>query len=315
MRVFSRGRVHFSGGLGTGRSNLLKHGGKPVDRGTPKPPKTRRRIVHSNTLILDTSLPADFVRELEFDQASLDVEARYKRCAAHWEPHLERTRAVILRAARMATNRRKAIVFGAGLLHDIPLAELSDLFEEVVLVDVVHSRSCQTRSALFTNVHRVQADVTGTASHLVEARKTRAPLQKIEPILFAEDAGVDFTVSVNLLSQLGCAPAAFLASSHTPHEIRVFQRHLVESHLQYLRRCAGHSALITDVAWSSLPLNRAGAAPKKRREVLHQVPLPEPAEAWDWLIAPAPESDPHHDVVAHVAAYPDWKEASRVRIC
>ena len=285
-----------------------------MGRGGSKPAKTLQRMLHSNTLFSHTSLPADFVRELEFDQASLDVEARYKRCATHWEPHLQRTRAVILRAAGMARSRRKAVVFGAGLLHDIPLAELSELFEEVVLVDVVHSRSCQMRAALFTNVRCVQADVTGTASHLVEARKTRAPLQRIEPNLFAEDAGVDFTVSVNLLSQLGCAPAAFLAATHPPHEIRAFQRHLVESHLQYLRRCAGHTALITDVAWSSMPVNQSGAAPTKRREVLHQVPLPEPAESWDWRIAPAPESDPHHDLVAHVAAYPDWKEASRIRV-
>jgi hypothetical protein len=269
---------------------------------------------HANQFESQATLPDDFVRELEFDRASLEVEARYKRCASHWAEHLERTRAVILRAAHLTRNRRKALIFGAGLLHDIPLAELSELFEEVWLLDVVHSRSCQTRASLFANVRCVQADVTGTAAHLVQVRKNGGPLQKIEPVLFGDDARLDLTVSVNLLSQLGCAPAAFLAATHPPHEIRTFQRHLVESHLQYLRRCAGHSALITDVAWSSMPMNQSGAAPTKRREVLHQVSLPEPAEAWDWLIAPAPESDPHHDLVAHVAAYPDWKEAGRIRV-
>jgi hypothetical protein len=299
-----------SGGLRQARLTRVK----PVDWGAFQPSDPHERMVHPNTPPPHSALPADFVRELALEQASMDVEARYKRCAARWEGHLQRTRSVILRAARMANNRRKAVVFGAGLLHDIPLAELSGLYQEVVLVDVVHSRSCQTRASLFTNVRCLQADVTGSAWHLVEARKTRAPLQQIEPILFEGDADVGLTVSVNLLSQLGCAPGAYLAATHAPHEIRAFQRHLVESHLQYLRRCGGHSALITDVAWSSIPVKRAGAAPAKRRELLHRVPLPEPVETWDWDIAPAPESDPHHDLVAHVAAYPDWKEAGRIRI-
>lgn len=262
--------------------------------------------------VLQNLLPVEFVRELEFDKASLDVEARYKRCASHWEEHLKRTRAVILRAALLTHRRRKAVILGAGLLHDIPLAEISGLFEEVLLVDAVHSRSCKTRASLFTNVHCVQADVTGTASHLVQARKNRGPLQRLEPGLFRDDPRLDLTVSVNLLSQLGCAPATFLAASHPPDAIRSFQRHLIESHLAYLRQLPGHSALITDVAWSRRPLHRNDTQTVRRREMLHQVLLPPPAEVWDWLIAPAPESDPHHDLLAHVAAYPDWKKANQI---
>ncbi len=258
------------------------------------------------------SLPLDFVRALELDKASLDVEARYKRCATPWQPHLKRTRAVILRSAHLTKKRRKAVIFGAGLLHDIPLAELSELFQTVVLVDVVHSRSCQIQASLFPNVSCLRADVTGTASFLIRARKTGAPLPPIEPDLFKDDESIDLTVSVNLLSQLGCAPAEFLRTSHTPGEIRAFQRHLIESHLTYLRQRPGHSALITDVAWSRRPAPHPQAPTQGRREVLHQVPMPPPDEAWDWLIAPAPESDPHHDLIAHVAAYSDWKESNRI---
>lgn len=258
------------------------------------------------------SLPADFVRELELDKASLDVEARYKRCAARWQAHLERTRAVILHAASLASDRRTAVLFGAGLLHDIPLARLADLFQNVVLVDVVHSRACQMQAALFPNVRCLRADVTGTAAVLLRARKTGAPLPRIEPDLFQDDPRVDLTVSVNLLSQLGCAPAEFLRTSHDPTEIRAFQRHLIESHLGYLRRRPGHSALITDVAWSRRPAQQPHAQPTGRREVLHELLLPPPVETWDWLIAPAPESDPQHDLIAHVAAYPDWKASNRI---
>lgn len=258
------------------------------------------------------SPPERFVRELDMDRASLDVAARYKRCAGQWQAHLERTRALILRAALLTGKRRKAVILGAGLLHDVPLAELSALFDAVVLVDVVHSRACQMQASLFPNVSCVQADVTGTALQLIEARKTGGRLPRKEPDLFCDDLCVDFTVSVNLLSQLGCAPAEFLRSSHAPEEIRAFQRHLIESHLEYLRQRPGHSALITDVAWSRRPANRPLAQPVGRRDVLHQVVLPPPTEVWDWLIAPAPEAEPEHDLLAHVAGYPDWKGANQI---
>lgn len=259
-----------------------------------------------------TALPSDFVRELKLDKASLDVEARHDRCAVAWKPHLERTRAVILRSAHLANQRRTAVVLGAGLLHDIPLLELSDLFRQVVLVDLVHSRSCQMQAAMLPNVICLQADITGTASHLLWARKNRSPLPCTEPDLFQNDQSVDFLVSVNVLSQLGCAPAEFLRTSHSQEEIREFQRHLIEAHLKYLRQCPGHSALITDVAWSRRALHVPQTAVAARREVVHQVLLPAPEEAWDWLIAPAPEADPAHDLVAHVAAYPDWKASNRL---
>jgi len=268
-------------------------------------------MLESGLIQKQTALPRDFVKELKLDKASLDVEARHNRCAASWKPHLERTRALILRSAHLAGQQRKAVVLGAGLLHDIPLLELSDLFQEVVLVDLVHSRSCQMQAAMLPNVTCLQADVTDTASHLMRVRKNRAPLPRIEPDLFKDDPSVDFLVSVNVLSQLGCAPAEFLRASHAPDEIRNFQRHLIEAHLKHLRHCPGHSALITDVAWSRRAVNPSRHDAAARREVVHQVPLPPPEETWDWLIAPAPESDPEHDLIAHVAAYPDWKAANR----
>ena len=258
------------------------------------------------------SLPEGFVRELQLDSASMDVEARYKRCSVSWRPHLERTRGVILRSAQLTKSKRKAVILGAGLLHDIPLLELSNLFQEVVLVDLVHSRACQMRAAMLPNVGCLQADVTATAPHLIRTRKTGAALPHIEPDLFMDDPRVDFMVSVNILSQLCCAPAEFLRASHSRDEIRAFQKHLIEAHLKYLRHCLGHSALITDVAWSRRPTGLSHSRQEARREVLHEVVLPPPDEHWEWLIAPAPEKDPQHDLIAHVSAYLDWKGSNRI---
>jgi hypothetical protein len=257
-------------------------------------------------------MPAEFVCEMEFDRASAEIEARYQRCAPHWQPHLERTRSLILHAAQLPHRRRKAVLFGAGLLHDIPLAELAALYGEVLLVDAVHSRSCRVRAGIFPNVTCVQADVTGTARHLLLARRTGTPLPRIQPDMFQNDPDVDLTVSVNLLSQLGCAPAKLLRTTHSEEEIRAFQRHLIESHLTYLRHSGGHTALVTDFAWSTRIANPPTPKTPRYWEVLNGVVLPKPAEVWDWNIAPAPERDPHLDFIAHVAAFPDWKAANPV---
>ena len=268
------------------------------------------RLLPESGSLISSEACAAFVRALNLERDSEDVAARYKRCAAQWKPHLDRTQAAILRAAHATQRKRKAALLGAGLLHDIPLAELSQMFEQVFLVDVVHSRSCRIRASLFANVTCIQADVTACAAHLLRARQTGEPLPHIQPDLFDGDLEMDLTISVNILSQLGCAPAKLLQDSHSAEEIRALQRHLIEAHLAFLRTRPGLSALITDFEWSSHPRGRPHTQAVRRWDVLHQVPLPAPQDQWDWLIAPAPESDLRFDFVARVAAFPDWKSAS-----
>jgi hypothetical protein len=267
--------------------------------------------VHPQAPALETQA-AEFAREMQFDTASREVEARHKRCASAWETHLHRTREVILAAADRAAGQRKALVLGAGLLHDIPLPELAARFDQVLLVDAFHSRACKIRASIFPNVICLAADVTGTSTHLLQVRRSGGALLRIEAALLEDDPDIDFTVSVNMLSQLGCAPAQLLRASHSEAEIQAFQRHLIESHLAYLRRRGGHTALVTDYAWSRRPVGSTCAETLARWDVLHQTPLPETDHTWEWRIAPAPESDPHLDVIAHVAAFPDWKQATRM---
>lgn len=266
-------------------------------------------VLRSDAPLEHAGVPA---AEFEFESSSADVEARYKRCAAHWESHLQRTRSVILEAARLCNDRRKAVILGAGLLHDIPLGELSGLFKEVILVDAAHSKSCRIRAGIFPNVSLLQTDVTGTSTQVLLASKTGAPIPRITPGLLEDAPGIDLTVSVNLLSQIGCAPGKLLRRSHSQGEIESFQRHLIQSHLDYLRLRPGHAALVTDFAWSSRPAHKPDAGEIRRWDVLHGVPLPPAPRLWEWNIAPAPECDPHADFVAHVAGFADWKKAAGI---
>jgi hypothetical protein len=248
-------------------------------------------------------------RSMGFLTSTIQVRARYQRCQTAWQPHLERTRAAILAAASLATGRRKALLFGAGLLHDIPLRELADGFEEVVLADIVHSLPSRLAALRFPNVRLLTLDVTGIMKELPRLRDCPdARLPASSPRVFLDDERLDFAVSVNLLSQLGWVPGRFLSGARTETDIAAFQEELILAHLEYLRQLPGHTALITDVRWRAQP--HAGGEPAREWEVLQGVRLPEPEWVWDWAIAPAPERERGVDYVARVHGYADWKGTS-----
>lgn len=244
-----------------------------------------------------------------FLTSTIQVRARYRRCQAAWQPHLTRTRTAILAAAELAPGRRKALLFGAGLLHDIPLRELAASFEEVLLADIVHSVASRLAARRFPNVRLLTLDVTGIMRELPRLRDSPGiPLPASAPDAFLKDCRLDFTVSVNLLSQLSWVPGRFLGALRPEADLAIFQRGLVLAHLEYLGQLPGHTALITDVRWCARPL-APGAKGAREWEVLQGVRLPEPDWAWDWEIAPAPEREPGVDYMAKVHGYADWKKA------
>src|SRR4051794_1867981 len=93
-----------------------------------------------------------YVRRMGYLGELLGIKARYARCRAAWEPHLQNTRTIITRAAAKCAQRRKAVVLGSGLLLDVPLAELAGAFREVILVDVVHPLEVRWQRSRFPNV-------------------------------------------------------------------------------------------------------------------------------------------------------------------
>ncbi len=252
-------------------------------------------------------------RSMGFLKSTIQVRARFKRCRAAWFPHLQHTKAAILSAARQAPERRKALLFGAGLLHDIPLRELSAMFEEVILADIVHSLPCRFAASRFSNVRLLALDVTGVAAGLAAAqRRPDLPLPRSNPAWFLNDSHLDLSVSVNLLSQLSWVPSHFLAHSHPEAEVAAMKTQLILAHLEYLQRLPGQTALITDTTWRAVPVQEINGGPPasdaaQTWDVLSGVNLPMPALAWDWCIAPAPERAQCIDYIARVHAYPDWK--------
>ena len=239
-------------------------------------------------------------RSMGFLTSSLQVQARFRRCRRAWEPHLAETRRVIVDAAARCPRQRMAVILGAGLLHDIPLRELSTAFREVILVDIVFPWSSRIAASRFKNVRLLEADVTETMAAL--SRDRAAPLPRSRPTRFVGEATLDFTVSVNLLSQLPVIPKRYLGREDSA-ELETWARDLQAAHLDYLRELRGRVTLVTDTG--GVHRDRRGAI-VHAWDNLHGLAMPAPSTRWEWNLAPAPEADPVLDHVVRVAAFSDW---------
>jgi len=228
-----------------------------------------------------------YVRAMGYLHEQLSIKARRDRCRQAWEPHLERTKDVIRAAVRRCPARRKAVVFGSGMLYDVPLSELAAAFAQVVLVDVVHPLGAGWRLA---NVSALAADVTGTAKTVYRiGRRGGQSLPRVAPQMFCDDPEVDLVASVNLLSQLAYIPCKYLSERGTypAEEITAFGRDLVRAHIDYLKRLPGVVTLVCDL--ERLTVDRSGAL-VERLSALRGVKLPWSGEEWTWDLAPRPEA-------------------------
>ncbi len=247
-----------------------------------------------------------YVRAMGYLDEQVSIKARYDRCRRAWEPHLERTKDVIRAAVRLCPMKRKAVVFGSGMLFDVPLSELAAEFAQVVLVDVVHPMGAGWRLA---NVTALASDVTGTAEtvhHL--AKRGGEPLPRFVPQAFCDDPEVDLVASVNLLSQLPYIPCKYLsdAGTYKAEDITGFGRDVVLAHIDYLKRLPGVVALVCDL--ERLTVDRTGAL-TERLSALRGVKLPWSGEEWVWDLAPRPEASPIYSYQRRVVGIPNVKVA------
>jgi hypothetical protein len=228
----------------------------------------------------------DHLRDMGCLREMLGIRRRRRRYRDAWRPHCANSRRLVLAAAQRCTRRRRAVVFGSGWLHDVPLDELAAAFDEITLVDLFHPLAVRWRARRYRNVRLVADDVTGTLEQVWRAgfeRRGSSPLSVPPGSTRRLDA--DLTVSLNLLSQLPCMPERYLlrCRSHTSDEVLAWGREVIRAHLAYLGALPGVVALVTDVAVRT-------AIPPREVGTLYGVELPYKGETWDWDLVPGAES-------------------------
>lgn len=254
-----------------------------------------------------TYLRADcppLVRKLGYLRESIGIRSRYRRCRMAWQPHLAHSRAALLDSLDACRDFRVALVFGSGLLLDIPLAELSRRFAQVWLVDLVHLPEVRRAARRHANVRCLSHDVTGFLERLDDV----APgcLDLPPPQRFLDVPEIGWVASVNLLSQLPLLPLDWLRRRFpecAAQQWEPWAEKLMRQHLDYLAAFGKPACLLADAEQTTC---RADG------EILGQEDFGglldgwgQPFSGWRWDIAPAGEIAPgiarHHRVTARAS--------------
>jgi len=199
---------------------------------------------------LTTPVPRH-LRRMGYLGEQIALAKRSERCRAAWASHLDQCKKLIIEAINAAQGRKRAVVLGSGIQCDLPLAELSRSFEEVVLVDLLHLPAARRQARLFPNLRLVAADVTGVIEPLYHAVRGGAS----QPLPMPPQLGdmtqtpwgdVDLVASVNLLSQLPLLASEYAAGHYDPNPLLDFSQSLIQHHLAMLSGLDSSVCLITE---------------------------------------------------------------------
>jgi len=235
-----------------------------------------------------TTSCSPFVRRLGYLDEAIALRGRYRRYRTAWQPHLDSTRRFILAAAEKVKNRNKVVILGSGLLLDVPLAELTGMFREVILVDMVCLPEVRKQIKGYGKVSFLERDVTNIAERLYANRQQgilELPRVVPAPAEIYKDTGL--VISLNILSQLWVVPRTYAANQRPgfPHDrLEDWCRQIVESHYASLASLSCDVCLVADHEF--VKRDHAGSI-ISRASTLYGLVLPEPDASWTWNIAPA----------------------------
>ncbi len=235
-----------------------------------------------------TTSCSPYVRRLGYLDETIAMRRRYRRNRTAWQPHLDKTRRFVLAVAEKIQKRDKVVVLGSGLLLDVPLVELSAMFREVVLMDIVCLPEVRRQIKGYSNVSFVEYDVTSIAERLYMNRQQGiSELPKAVPAPSEIDRSAGLIISLNILSQLWVIPRAYAAKQRPaiPHDqVEDWCRQIVESHYTSLRSMSGDVCLVADHEFVK---RDHGGSIISKASTLYGLVLPDPDESWTWNIVPA----------------------------
>ena len=235
-----------------------------------------------------TTSCSPFVRRLGYLDETISMRRRSRRYRTAWQPHLDNTRRFVLEVADRIQNRDKVVILGSGLLLDVPLAELSKMFREVVLMDIVCLPEVCRQIKGYGNVSFIEHDVTVVAERLYANRQQGIlELPKVVPSSVEIYKHAGLVISLNILSQLWVIPRTYVARQRPglPHEqIENWCRQIVESHYASLASMSCDICLVADHEFIK---RDKGGSIISRASTLYDLRLPDPDASWTWNIVPA----------------------------
>ena len=241
-----------------------------------------------------------------YEADSQGIINRFIRVEGAWDEHLSNTRNFILQSMAGKKTRNVA-VYGSGWLLDLPLDEITDRAEHVWLYDVIHPSQVIHKLRRYKNITLVNADVTGNVlTRVYEAvqdfqnKGIRPQIASLCQGSFFPEANPDFSVSLNILSQLGDLVSVYLSKNIplTTEEKELMTQMLQLSHLELLSRQP--SCLISDVQENVYDRFDQLTATKELIKCI--LPEARHSSSWIWKFDPLGEYHPGMKTFLTVAA-------------
>jgi hypothetical protein len=200
------------------------------------------------------------------------IRARYRRCRPLWDTHLAICKNIVREAALSCLSRRSVAVLGSGLLWDVPIDDLCQLFDRVVLIDLHHPKPARQAAKRHPNLVLRADDVT------------RKGFWESLP----DD--IDFLVSLNLAAQLALREGGEVD---------------VQSHLDHLRRQPGVRLMISE--WKRIELGEDLEIVAEECALPLGADFDQPQKNWKWYLAPPGELAPYRGLALEVGAW-IWRD-------
>lgn len=233
---------------------------------------------------LTTSTKIEQAKKMGYVKEAIAMQARAKRCQNEWGEHYLNCQKAILKASQRAVQHRTVLVFGAGSLNDIPLSELANQFETVLLVDLVFLSSAQNTAKQYENVFLIEHDITESLEWISDGKDMVQT-----PSAWLDDDSIDLVVSLNIITQLPLIPARWLLNDFNLSEdaADIVGKQLIFAHMSYLKQFSGEVCLIADRL--GIEFNERGQE-VDRFDPWWDVEPPKADYTWEWEVIPLGES-------------------------
>lgn len=232
------------------------------------------------------NIPVRILRRMGYKADSQGLINRFIRMNEDWREHLQNTRSFILNVLA-GKKIGDLAVYGSGWCLDLPLEELSEMTGQVLLYDLVHPSQIIHRIRKFRNIKAIQADLTGGSvlkayQAVKDYKKLRhkTPPEQITGCLFHPAIVPDYSISLNILSQIGEMITDYLGN-HVPYEtaeLRRINSLMQQSHLQLLT--PGKSCLITDIREYDVDVDKELTVTKELIDCT--LPVTSHPVSWKW---------------------------------
>ncbi len=226
-----------------------------------------------------------WAKGMNFLHEAIAIEARARRCSAAWAPHYQYTKDAIVDSIQACNQHRTVVVVGSGACLDIPLAELATMFEQILLIDIVHPWKSKKHD--WNHVVHITQDITGQMEALYHNPGQLPELYV--PDLYHHVPNIDLVLSVNLASQLPISPLKYLKdkTSQAEHELEQFAKNLIVAHFTWLSSFTCGTALICDQTWETLDLDGKLI---ESHDPLYGLMSQQATREWYWDVEPRHET-------------------------